>query len=88
MLVPLGRVRQSIDILQKNIYEYHHGSSLSLSTNSIQYPSTNKIKSRRCQQLTQFVEESCTIIQAIFVRCIFILSTLVTVWRLVEETKQ
>ncbi|CAF1085205.1 unnamed protein product [Rotaria sp. Silwood1] len=88
MLAPLGRVRQSIDLLQKNIYEYHHGSSLCLSTDSIRYPSTNKIKPRRCQYLIQLIEESCTIIQAIFVRFIFILSTVVTVWRLVEETKQ
>ncbi|CAF0735549.1 unnamed protein product [Rotaria sordida] len=89
MLVPLGRVRHSIDILQKNIYEYHHGSSLSLSTDSNRYSLANKIKtSQRCQHLIQLIEESCTIIQAIFVRIIFILSTIVTVWRLVEETKQ
>ncbi|CAF3612709.1 unnamed protein product [Rotaria socialis] len=88
MLVPLGRVRHSIDILQKNIYEYHHGSSLSLSTNSIRYPSANNSKPRRCPHLIQLIEDSCTIIQAIFVRFIFILSTVVAVWRLVEETKQ
>ncbi|CAF1385595.1 unnamed protein product [Rotaria magnacalcarata] len=88
MFVPLGRVRHSIDILQKNIYEYHHGSNLSLSTNSIRYPSANNSKPRRCPHLIQLIEDSCTIIQAIFVRFIFILSTVVAVWRLVEETKQ
>ena len=34
------------------------------------------------------MENSLTIAQALFVRSVFILSTLITVWHLVEETKQ
>ena len=43
---------------------------------------------KRFQNFIQLIEDSCTIIQAIFVRFIFILSTIITVWRLVEETQQ
>ncbi|CAF0967877.1 unnamed protein product [Adineta ricciae] len=81
MHTPLRRVRHSIDILQKNFYEYHHGSGHSLSNKNIQ-------SSQRCQKFIQLIEESCMIIQALFVRFIFIFSTVIAVWRLVEETNQ